>query len=325
MAALKRFRKSIKYSLIIVLIRFSLLIVKLLPWQWTSAFCARLGIVAFAVLKKEREKAISNLSIAYGHEKSIDEIRQMAREVFANLGRSFAEAAIKLDVDDKEAFFSNVEVEGLEHARAAFERGNGVINIVPHLGCWEAASKAYTLLGFSAGAVAKPLKNKRLNDWVMKKRTFMDFVILPRGSSYKTILAFIKQNNSLGMLIDQDTSVKGVFVDFYGKPAYTPVGAAMLALDSDATSIVASYVRTSGNKYKFIFGKPMEVVRTGNRQEELQINTERFHQAAETHIKQYPTQWVWMHERWKTTPEKIEARERDKQEQRKKRREEKNA
>ncbi len=323
MSKVKKLRKSIKYSLILGFIRLILLIVKILPWDWTSYFCEQLGITAFYLIKKERLKTIRNLTIAYDKEKSEAEIYHMAKEVYKNLGRSAAELAIKLDVDDKETFFKNVEVEGKEHADKAFARGKGIINIVPHLGCWEAASKAYTLLGFSAGAVAKPLKNERLNNWVMKKRVFSDFKILPRGSTYKAILQFLKQNNSLGMLIDQDTSVKGVFVDFYGKPAYTPIGAAMLALDADATSFVASYVRTKGNNYKFIFGEPMEVIRTGDRKEELQINTERFHRAAEEHIKKYPTQWVWMHERWKTTPEMIEQREREKQELRRKRREEK--
>ena len=125
------------------------------------------------------------------------------------------------------------------------------------------------------------------------------------------------------MLIDQVTNVKSVFVDFYGKPAYTPIGAAMLALDSDATVFTTSYVRTEGNRFKLIFGPPLEITRTGDRQEDLRINTERFHAAVEKQIKEYPTQWVWMHERWKTTPEMVEAKEHEKQELRRKRREEK--
>jgi len=297
--------------------------VKIFPWTWTSYFCAQLGWLAFYVVKEERRKTIQNLTIAYGTEKSKEEIYQMAKEVFINLGRSAAEAAIKLKLTDKEKYFSNVEVVGMEHAQEALKRGKGVINVVPHIGCWEAASKAYTLLGFPAGAVAKPLKNEMLNNWVMKNRQINGFKIFPRGTTYKTLLLHLKDNNSLGMLNDQDTSVKGVFVDFYGKPAYTSIGTAMLALDSDASVFVASYVRTKGNKYKFIFDKPMEVIRTGDRKEELQLNSEQYLRAVEKQIKKYPTQWVWMHERWKTTPEMIEAKEIEKQELRRKRKEEK--
>lgn len=322
MGRIRKIRKSLKYSLIILVVRIILFSVRLFPWKWTSYVCGQLGLLAFYIVKKERQRTIGNLTIAYGNEKSEAEIHQMSRDVFMNLGRSAAELAIKWHVHDKETYFSNVEVVGRENAEAAYARGKGIINIVPHLGCWEALAKAYTLQGFSAGAVVRTLKNEKLNEFAVKNREFEGFKVLPRGSTYKAILQFLKLNNSLGMLIDQDTNVKSVFVDFYGKPAYTPIGAAMLALDSDATVFTTSYIRTTGNRYKFIWGKPMEVIRTGDREEDLRINTERFHQAVEEQIKEYPTQWVWMHERWKTTPEKVAAKELEKQEQRKKRREE---
>lgn len=323
MSQLKKFRKKIKYSVIITAIDFLLFIVQVLPWKWTSIFCARLGVVSFYVLKNERTKTISNLTIAYGEEKSQDEIYLMARDVFYNLGRGVAELAIKIKNNDKGTYFSNVEIIGLEHIQKAVDRGKGIINIVPHLGCWEAAPKAFTLLGFSGGAVAKPLSNERLDDWLVKNREFSGFKVFPRGSTYKTILMFLKQNNGLAMLIDVDTSIKSVFVDFYGKPAHTPIGAAMLALDSDAAVFTSSYIRTEGNNFKLICSEPFEIIRTGDRKEELQLNTALFHKAVEDQIKAYPTQWVWMHERWKTTPEMVEAREREKQDLRRKRREEK--
>jgi KDO2-lipid IV(A) lauroyltransferase len=323
MRGAKGLKRSVKYSAIIGLINVVLFKVKIMPWKWTSYLCAQLGVLGFYLVKKERLKTIKNLTIAYGKEKSDAEIYKMAKDVFYNLGRGAAELGIKLNTDTEEKYFKNVEVVGIEHARKAVERGKGIIMIIPHLGCWEALPKAWTVLGVRGGAVGKPLKNERLNNWVLKNREFNGFKVLPRGSSYKTILQFIKQNNSLGMLIDQDTNVKGVFVDFYGRPAYTPIGAAMLALDTDATVLTSFYVRTTGNKFKLICSEPIEIIRTGDRKEEVQLNTELYQKAIEEQIKRYPTQWVWMHERWKTTPEMIEQKEREKQELRKKRREEK--
>jgi KDO2-lipid IV(A) lauroyltransferase len=317
----KRLKRSVKYAAIIGLIKFILFTVKIMPSRWTSYLCARLGILAFHLVKKERQKTINNLTIAYGEEKTQTEIYRMARDVFYNLGRGAAELAVKLNTNTEKAYFRNVEVIGREHADNAVARGKGMIMIIPHLGCWEALPKAWTVLGVKGGAVGKPMKNEKLNNWVLKNREFNGFKVLPRGSSYKTILRFLKQNYSLGMLIDQDTSVKGVFVDFYGKPAYTPIGAAMLALDSDAAVITSCYVRTKGNKYKLICSEPIETIRTGDRKEELQLNTERYQKAIEKLIKAYPNQWVWMHERWKTTPEMIEAKEFEKQELRRQRKE----
>jgi KDO2-lipid IV(A) lauroyltransferase len=317
MSKAREYRKSVKYFFIITLVRVVLGIVRFLPWKWTSVMCDRLGLLAFYIVKKERLKTIRNLTIAYGSEKTEKEINTMAKEVFINLGRAAAELAIKLYVDDAKRYFSNVEVVNQHYADAAYARGKGIINLVPHMGCWEGLPRAFVLMRYKAGSVAQTLNNEKINDWVVRNREFKGFKVLPRGSSYKTILQFLKQNNSLGMLIDQDTRVKGVFVDFYGKPAYTPIGAAMLALDSDATVFTTSYVRTGQNRFQLIFGPPIEIVRTGDRKEDLRLNTERFHQEVEKLIKKYPTQWVWMHERWKTTPERIAAREREKVEKRK--------
>jgi KDO2-lipid IV(A) lauroyltransferase len=149
----------------------------------------------------------------------------------------------------------------------------------------------------------------------------MNFTILPRGSSYSAILKFVKDNHALGMLIDQDTNVKGVFVDFYGKPAYTPIGAAMLALDTDAVVLTTSYVYEGKGTYHLIIGEPMEISRTGDKEKDLDTNTRRFHAEVEQLIQAYPTQWVWMHERWKTTPAELQRREEERREARKKRRE----
>ncbi len=318
---LKRLKKTIKYSFLLSSIWVVLFLVRVFPWKWTSLFSSKLGLLAFYIVKKERIKTIENLTIAYGKEKSEAEIFAMAKEVFTNFGRAFGELTIKMNLSDSDKFFSNVEVIGKQYAEAAYSRGKGIINLVPHMGCWEALPRAFTHLGFAAGSVVQTLSNDKINRWVLKNRQFKGFKVLPRGSSYKTILQFLKQNNSLGMLIDVDTKVKSVFVDFYGKPAHTPIGAAMLALDSDSTVITTSYIRTEGNKYQLIFDPPLEIIRTGDRKEDLRINTERYHKEVEKLIKKYPTQWTWMHERWKTTPEMVEAKEREKQEMRKKRRE----
>jgi KDO2-lipid IV(A) lauroyltransferase len=300
----KFYKRYIKYPIILALIQCLRLLVWLLPWKVTRRLFAQLAVIAFHLMKKERQKTMANLAIAFPSITESERYR-MAKEVFYNLGFNAGELAIKLHVQDKKRFFSNVTVEGEENARQAFARGKGVLFIVPHLGCWEAMPKGFTMLGYPAGAVGKPLANRQLNALVMKERQRMGFTILPRGSGYKTILNFLKENNALGMLIDQDTKVKGVFVDFYGTPAYTPIGTAMLALDSDAAVFTMAYVPDGRHHYRLIIGEPIPIVRSENRTEDIRRNTENFHKAAETLIRAYPTQWVWMHRRWKTTPEKV--------------------
>ena len=164
------------------------------------------------------------------------------------------------------------------------------------------------MLGYPAYAIGKKLGNEKLNALLFESRGKKGVPTLARGSSYKTILRVLSENNLIGILIDQDTEVRGMFVDFYGKPAYTPIGAAMLAMDSGAPVLPMFYLKKPDDKYEFIIEKEIQLVMTGNRRQDMEENPRRFHAVIEKYIKQYPTQWVWMHNRWKTTPEMVEDR-----------------
>jgi Kdo2-lipid IVA lauroyltransferase/acyltransferase len=305
MTSFKALRRSIKYNLLVAMIRLLLAATRILPRPATKKLFGFLGGLAFGLLKGERRKTIANLTFAYGRTKSDAEIRAMAREVFVNLGITAAEFAIKWHAHSHEAFFSDLKVTGAEHFRNAYQNGNGFICVTGHIGCWEAIPWAISMLGFPAGAVGRAHNNERLNRLIVESRERAGFKLLPLGSSYKTIVNFLKENHALGMLIDVDTSVKGIFLDFYGKPAYTPVGAAMLALDAGAGALPIVYLKEEDSTFHLVIGEEFKIQRSGDRDADLRANTEIFHKWLEQVIREHPTQWVWMHERWKTTPEKL--------------------
>ena len=85
-----------------------------------------------------------------------------------------------------------------------------------------------------------------------------------------------------------------------------------LAMDSGAPVLPMFYVKKDDDTYEFIIEKELSLVSTGNRRKDMEENTRRFHKVIEKYIKEYPTQWVWMHNRWKTTPEMVEAKKRKK-------------
>jgi KDO2-lipid IV(A) lauroyltransferase len=107
--------------------------------------------------------------------------------------------------------------------------------------------------------------------------------------------------------------VRGVFADFYGKPAHTPIGGAMLAMDSGAPVLPMFYLKKDDDTFVFIIDKEIPLVMTGNRREDMEENTRLFHAVIEKYIKKYPTQWVWIHNRWKTTPAIVAQKKQKKQ------------
>jgi KDO2-lipid IV(A) lauroyltransferase len=211
-----------------------------------------------------------------------------------------------------EDFFKDLEVRGNEHMQEAYQKGKGILGLISHMGCWEGTAMGIPMLGVPAYAIGKKLGNEKLNALLFESRGKKGVPTLARGSSYKTILRTLKENNLIGILIDQDTEVRGVFVDFYGKPAHTPIGAAMLAMDSGAPVLPMFYLKKPDDTYTFIIEKEIPLVSTGNRRQDMEENTRRFHAVIEKYIKQYPTQWVWMHNRWKTTPEMVEEKKKRK-------------
>ena len=112
----------------------------------------------------------------------------------------------------------------------------------------------------------------------------------------------IKKGGSVAILIDQDTKVKSRFVNFFNMKAATPVGAAILAMKTGA-AVVPTYVHLGedSKQHMHILPEiPLEI--TGDEEQDMITNTQKFTAFIEEQVRRYPAQWVWMHERWKTQP-----------------------
>ncbi len=312
MGSFKKKRRKIRYALLVAVIKVLVALIQVLPRKVAMAFGGSLGTLVFRLMKGERRKTVTNLTTAYGRDKSAAAIAAMAREVWRNLGKSGVEFAIRMGQETSEDFFRDLEVHGNEHLQAAHAQGKGILGLMSHMGCWEGMALALPMLGIPTTAIGKKLANEKLNALVFEFRGKKGVPTLARGSSYKAILRVLRENNLVCILIDQDTDVRGVFVDFYGKPAYTPIGAAMLAMDSSAPVLPMFYLKKPDDTFMFIIEKEIPLVRTGNRREDMEENTRRFHRVIEKYIKEYPTQWVWMHNRWKTRPEVLERKKKRK-------------
>ena len=111
------------------------------------------------------------------------------------------------------------------------------------------------------------------------------------------------------ILSDQDVSdVPGVYVDFFGRPAYTITGPVSLAMHTGAPVLIGVVLR-EGEGYRIVH-RPFELVRTGDRKEEVRVNTQRWSNVIEEWIAQHPEQWPWVHRRWKTTEDVLERKRR---------------
>jgi KDO2-lipid IV(A) lauroyltransferase len=257
-------------------------------------------------LKKEQRKTFDNLKIAYGHEKSDEELKRMARNVFVHQAKNGADYLLALKVKNREQYKEFVDIEGEEHLKKAYDRGKGVICLINHTGSWEFSAITPSILGYETTAVSKALKNKQLNDMIIGFRKSRGLKNLSRGKTYPLLIEALNSGDCLIIMIDQDTKVKSVFVDFMGTPAYTPIGAALLALDTEAAVVPMSMKRLPNNKHQFTIKPEVKLIRTDDQKSDLLENTKKFSKIIEEYVRDAYDQWVWMHERWKTTAETVE-------------------
>ncbi|MDP3790633.1 MAG: lysophospholipid acyltransferase family protein [Candidatus Omnitrophota bacterium] len=282
--------------------RVAAFLVYLLPMSVSSAIAAFFGRCAFFLLPKYRDIAIDNLTHAFGAEKTPRQIKDIAIKVFENLGRNAAELINfpKIKEDNIDRF---VSVEGLDTVDGSFARGKGTIILASHFGNWELLGLTFRVKGYPGSTIGRKIYFYKYDNWLNNLRRARDINVIYRDESPRKMLRVLKDNKILGIVADQDVdSVEGVFVNFFGRPAYTPVGPAVLAQATGA-SLIPTFVIREGNRHRFVVEKPVELINTGNKEADIVTNTQKWSDVVESYIRRYPEQWVWVHKRWKTKKE----------------------
>ena len=232
--------------------------------------------------------------------KKIKELIRIAKGVYRNLAITAAEFFCMPSLT-RENLHEWVEMEGLEHFEAGIVQGKGLLTIIAHFGNWELMPVTVPLFLKPSYIVYRPLDSPILDNMVEHVRTINGNGMIPKGGSGKRIMELLKENHSIAILSDQNVAAReGVFVDFFGRPACTGVGLAVLALRSGAPVLPMFMARQKSGKYKFILKPLVEISQTGDYERDLLENTQRFTKVVEDVVREYPDQWFWIHQRWKT-------------------------
>lgn len=272
-----------------------------LPLKISSRIGVLFGRLAFYIIPKEREKTLTHLRIAFGREKSEKDIKEIAKRLFSNLGRNAMEW-LNFPKLDKKWFERHVEPEGLERLRESHKRGRGTIVLPGHFGNWELAGAYMAHIGCRGTMIVRRIYIEQLNRFIVNMRKSKGNDVIYRDESPKRTLRVLKENGYLGIVADQDIdSVEGVFVNFFGRPAYTPIAPVNLAMRTGAALIPVFLIRKN-SKYKFIVENEIKIDITKDKERDLLVNTVKWTDVLERYIRQYPDHWVWMHRRWKTRP-----------------------
>ncbi|KPA11096.1 Bacterial lipid A biosynthesis acyltransferase [Candidatus Magnetomorum sp. HK-1] len=279
----------------------------ILPKSWRDRLGDALGKLIYRFDHRHRKVVMKNLEIAFGNEKSQDEIKDIALKCFKNLGRICFDigwiSVCKRTLD----FY---EVQGAEHLYRAHQQGKGVLLLSAHFGNWELLREAGYFIqknyGWVSSIVARQLDFYPLERFFLEVRARYGTLILQtRKRPFRTIIRLLKNKkhkNHVVLLNDQRVDwYEGVFVDFFGHLACTNTGLARLAKQIGAP-VVPLYVIRTEKGFIGQFQPEIPWIDTGDEYWDLAENTLKYNQNIEAMIRKYPEQWFWVHNRWKTHP-----------------------
>lgn len=280
--------------------------ISILPRSLAIAFGIGFAKIAYPFLGSLRRTGHRNLEIAFP-EKPEEEREKLLVKSFENLGRMLGEVsqfprATRESLAEITDFQISPETRAL-HEKAKSE-GRGTIVVTPHLGNWEMLVFSYSALETPISYLARPLDNSKIEDLTVKLRTRFGNRPINKTNSVMPAVEVLRKGEILGILADVNAHPKeGVFVPFFGIPACTSTGVAMIALRANAIIIpVCGVWDAESQRYKIIHGSVIEPARTGDRKQDVLETTAAFTSVIEGFIRQYPDQWIWIHKRWKTRP-----------------------
>jgi KDO2-lipid IV(A) lauroyltransferase len=249
-----------------------------------------------------------DITLAYGDEKTPQEIEQIARQFYLQMGINVAEF-LRMPYMTAEDVNRYATIEGAEYLDAALARGKGVIFCVAHIGNWEMLATVMGRAGYDISAIVRPQADSALTELFNRIRRAHGLQVT-NMDEIRAIIRILKRNGGIGLMGDLNSNNPGAFVNFFGRPAASFTGAAYLARLTGAEVISIFEERLPDYRHVVRIGPPIPFVKTEDARRDLLINTMRFTNVIEQEIRRRPQDWFWLANRWKTRPEQIQDPER---------------
>jgi KDO2-lipid IV(A) lauroyltransferase len=263
--------------------------------QGTGRWLGRMG---FAVLRRRRSIAISNIRRAFP-DLSPDKARDIALSCFQKLGTNMIELILVPFLPPREVP-ERFSLEPKDIVERTLGAGRGVIALTFHFGNWEIMGITSKLLDQPVVALARPLKKHiRLNAFLNRLRESTGLTIIINANTAKEVMRLIRKSAIIAILGDQrEKRSRGVFVDFFGHKVPTSKGTAMIAMKTGCQVVPCYPVRKGFLRYTIMCGEPLVMERDGDIEDLIAKNTRKINAFLEDIIRQYPDEWFWVHQRW---------------------------
>jgi KDO2-lipid IV(A) lauroyltransferase len=260
------------------------------PLAWLHRAGAALGWLVYWVSPTYAARLRQNL-YASGVCGDAAACRPLLKTAVAEAGKSVTELLAVWFGDDARVERLVVECERWHVVEAARARGNGIIFLTPHLGCFEISAQ-YGAQRMPLTVLYRPPKLAWLEPLMIAGRSRWQAVVAPANlRGVRLLYRALARGEAVGLLPDQAPGVgEGVWADFFGRPAYTMTLVRRLQQVSGAATIMAFAERLpEGGGYRLHL-------------EELPgdgLDAAALNRAIEMQVRRCPGQYLWSYNRYK--------------------------
>ncbi len=278
--------------------------VRFLPQQTVVELGKALGSLAFLFSGKRKKSAKINLDIIFSDSKSSSEKNRIIKKSFQNLCISALQCFwVTSDTENRVRGLIEGDPTGLDLLRQSLKKNKGIFFLTAHYGNWEVMGLFHGYMGICPlTSIARKLDNPYLDRASTKLRTTSGNKIIYRDESPLKIVRELKNNNSVAVMMDQNTAKGGIFVDFFGKKAATPRSLASLSYRTGTPILPLFCYPTEKGTYHIEYGPEIELEKTDSKENDILRWTRQFELFIENVIRKNPSPWMCGHRRWKTRP-----------------------
>ncbi|MBU0611695.1 MAG: lysophospholipid acyltransferase family protein [Armatimonadetes bacterium] len=280
-------------------VAFAARVVRLLSWlplAWLRRLADFGAWVTIAVTPRRQRLADANVAAAFP-ELSAAQRRGIIRRSIWCLTRTMVEL-FALPRLSKEDLARLIATPDLSPMREAAQSGAGVLFVTAHFGNWEWLGAHLVHQVAPLAVVARDHRHKGLAAMVNGARRSHGVRDLAR-EDVRGMLRVLSSGGMLGMLPDQHPISGGVRVDFLGRPAWTFTGPAVLAARTGARAFVGFCVREPSGFLRVVVLPELQLVHTDDTEADVVTNTQLINDAIGYGIREYPDNWLWLHDRWR--------------------------
>ncbi len=235
---------------------------------------------------------------------SAEDVQSLTKKSMEHMFQLFVAEGVQMPALITPSTWQNyIEFKNIEQVAQRLARKEPTIFITGHCGNWELLGYALSVLGYPIAALARPLDNRLINDWILEIRERYGLQIITKWGGVSVMQELIQNKTNIGFIADQNAGDRGMFVPFFGRLASTYKSIGLLAMRYEIPIAAVHAKRLDGQfKYEISTTDFISPDEWKEQEDPLYYITARYNRAIEQMIRNAPEQYLWLHRRWKSRP-----------------------